>query len=456
MGWFFLAIFVAVFIFVILFRRRRGGGRRGAWLLDGIYMLMLALALLFLYSAADSEVFDDLRALSSLLLAVGHLAVVAVGIVLALRRWKHAWVIACSLGFVYILLTFWPAFYNSFLFPGSNSAEDLFTAVYDPDFSYLLPIAAAAVGMTFVVWLAVSFYPKKPLVFGGIVLGSVLLVCGSMVGVKFFLLHPAFAPAVDVGSFEYLAPVFISDQGWGFINERGEQVIPCQYEEITSTKACGNHFFYVVNEGSYNYLFNEEGECIHRGARSYTFFENEALIAVERTYASYGAIDLSGELVIDYGYSSIEALADDNGLELPTQKEGNPTAVDEKNELFIMYDEALSSDYLADAEGNVIIPPNRWMITFGEDQNYIKVDSKWGLISIGDGGYDGECGVFDREGNVVIPVENRILILDNENGWFFAQDPDGRCYYIDTNNREVLELDQKYTARKGFCKVRQY
>ncbi len=37
--------------------------------------------------------------------------------------------------------------------------------------------------------------------------------------------------------------------------------------------------------------------------------------------------------------------------------------------------EALSSDYLADAEGNVIIPPNRWMITFGEDQNYIKVDS---------------------------------------------------------------------------------
>lgn len=73
------------------------------------------------------------------------------------------------------------------------------------------------------------------------------------------------------------------------------------------------------------------------GARSYTFFENEALIAVERTYASYGAIDLSGELVINY--------------------------------------EALSSDYLADAEGNVIIPPNRWMITFGEDQNYIKVDS---------------------------------------------------------------------------------
>lgn len=118
--------------------------------------------------------------------------------------------------------------------------------------------------------------------------------------------------------------------------------------------------------------------------------------------------------------------------------------------------EALSSDYLADAEGNVIIPPNRWMITFGEDQNYIKVDSKWGLISIGDGGYDRECGVFDREGNVVIPVENRILILDNENGWFFAQDPDGMCYYIDRNNREVLELDQKYTARKGFCKVRQY
>ena len=83
--------------------------------------------------------------------------------------------------------------------------------------------------------------------------------------------------------------------------------------------------------------------------------------------------------------------------------------------------EALSSDYLADAEGNVIIPPNRWMITFGEDQNYIKVDSKWGLISIGDGGYDRECGVFDREGNAVIPVENRILILDNENGWFFAR-----------------------------------
>ncbi|MBS5521606.1 MAG: hypothetical protein KHX56_04970 [Clostridiales bacterium] len=56
----------------------------------------------------------------------------------------------------------------------------------------------------------------------------------------------------------------------------------------------------------------------------------------------------------------------------------------------------------------------------------------------------------------MIPVENRILILDNENGWFFAQDPDGMCYYIDRNNREVLELDQKYTARKGFCKVRQY
>ena len=79
----------------------------------------MPLALLFLYSAADSAVFDNLRALSSLILAVGHLAVVAVG-------------------------------------------------------------------MTFVVWLAVSFYQKKPLVFGGIVLGSVLLVCRSMVGVKFF------------------------------------------------------------------------------------------------------------------------------------------------------------------------------------------------------------------------------------------------------------------------------
>ncbi len=176
------------------------------------------------------------------------------------------------------------------------------------------------------------------------------------------MLSPAFAPAVDVGSFEYLAPVFISDQGWA-INERGEQAIPCQYEEITSTKACGNHFLYVVHEGSYNYLFNEEWECIHRGARSYTFFENEALIAVERTYASYGAMDLSGELVIDYSYSSIETLADDNGLELATEKKGNPAVVDEKNELFIVYDET-----------------------------YIKVDSKWRLISIGDGGDDGECG----------------------------------------------------------------
>lgn len=452
MGWIYLAIFVIAFVLSIVVKCKRGAVGKGRWILDGIYMLMLALALLHLTSATDSLGDGDAYVFARLVLALFHLAAVAAGITLSLVGWKHAWIFACGLGLTYVLLTFWPAVYNGFLFPGSNAAEDLFTAIYLPDFLYFLTIIITAAVLTALLWLGAHFLKKKPAVLLAAIVGLVVLMYGGLTVARALIIRPDFAPAYDVASYEYLAPVLTEGQGWGFINERGELVILCQYEEIVQTKACQDAFLYVVSEDGDQYLLNESGECVHNGARSYTFFDGGDLIAVEKSFQNYKLIDPSGELVSGDTYHSIEDIEADYGLTEQVDNGYQTFHSDQKQELQILYDEDLESDYLTDKAGNILIPPDGWQLSFCSDPNYIKADTGWGLINAGR--YDDECSIFDREGNVVIPAENRVLMVDNENGWFFAMDPDGRFYYIDENNREMLDLGYQYSAREGFCKIK--
>ncbi len=114
------------------------------------------------------------------------------------------------------------------------------------------------------------------------------------------------------------------------------------------------------------------------------------------------------------------------------------------------------SNYVADQEGNVIIPSGLGYISFSSDHQYILVNAGWFITEDSTGRHAGGCGLYDREGKAIIPLtDTRGLWAESDNGWILSEDVDGHFYFVDVNDQVMLDLGKDYTSVRGMKKIRQ-
>ena len=269
------------------------------------------------------------------------------------------------------------------------------------------------------IWVAVGIGGIVVLVIAATFLYK-SISAGGIEGIKEFLngedesseivITPEFAEAVrqydQLEPFsEGMAAVGKNDK-WGYINHKGEEVIPCQYDN-----------YYEYGEG------NEKSKMSF--CASHPFSEG---VAVVRLNEKWGVIDNKGNAIVEYGkYESIDDCHD--GM-LLAQNEGKRYMLNKNGEIAFDisgYEECKSfSEGLCevkkdgkygyiDTNGNLVIPCKYTTANAFIEGKAIVDYSEWGFTCI------------DRQGNVLYKKENLQVVWDGgyRDGMLAVYEKDG-------------------------------
>lgn len=261
---------------------------------------------------------------------------------------------------------------------------------------------------------------------------------------------------------EYLAPFMNSDSKWGYINQDGEVVIECKYDEARG--------------------FDKDG---------YAIVGMETDSDASEYYTIYGLINTKGEEIIPLDYScincSIGAISDNYGyralsrLPYPFDYDNEYSGVMDKNGNIMMSPEYREIDnigdsgyYIAcDAETGmygiidedyewVCEPEYSWIINTWEKstENVAKVDGEYALIAKYDFQEGHGAKIINEYGDTIVPMDyydiewvvgNDRTIVENDEGYYGVIDLHGEvqipCQYDEIGSFSYG--DETYAIRDG-------
>lgn len=432
-------IIYIVVLAAVVFARIRTYRFQKRWIAaDVVNMLLFGAGLLFL------ESFWNFDGIGASVAAVLNLGFIVLMIVLTLAGWKQLWMAYTFIGITYLLLLLYPGIYNA-VFPNNNMAEDILWEVHTTQSTVIIIlIAAALTGCMRLFSVLKKRYGGFIILIAAAVLAILLLLCIA-IGTGYVRRSPK---ANAVAPYEYLAAAENTEGAWGFINERGETVIPFVYKDYKGAKGFKDTFLAYVSTDGGNYLVNEEGKIVCDAYSDYVFADHSQYVIAQKA-SGYGVIDAAMNEVTDFFYDLPGEVIQAYPEYFPVQEET----------LRILEDPEESggfSNYVADQEGNVIIPSGLGYISFSSDHQYILVNAGWFIIEDTTGRHAGGCGLYDRAGREIIPLtDTRGLWAESDNGWILSEDLDGRFCFVDVNDQVMLDLEKDYTSVRGMKKIRQ-
>jgi hypothetical protein len=221
------------------------------------------------------------------------------------------------------------------------------------------------------------------------------------------------------GRWGMLSEVFGAEAKWGFINTKGEMVIPPKYKYIRFSFSEGLAVFGDPNSINEGYI-NRKGEVVVEPQYILAFEFSEGLAAVCKE-EGWGFIDKNGRVVIPLKYESARSFSE--GLAPVSIK-------DKKNEKWGFINK----------NGDVIIPLQYdYAVGFRERLAVVEKDDKWGYIN--------------ASGDLVIPFRFDDAEAFSEG---LAQVKIGNKWgYIDKKGDFVIEPKFYFTSpfTEGFAKV---
>ncbi len=194
-----------------------------------------------------------------------------------------------------------------------------------------------------------------------------------------------------IGPFKESRAKVINQYGlMGFINEKGEQVIPCKYS-LTGDFHSGRAIFRNLN-GMFGYLDADGQEIIPATYKFVSDFDSKGYSAVVKD-KQFGFMHLSGNIVIPFIYDNVLSLS--NGI-ASVEKDGKTGYINMQNKKIIpfTFDEAFRHvedlalvrmgiywGYIS-GKGKVEIP---WQFAeaqpFSEGKAWVKLEDKFGAIN---------------------------------------------------------------------------
>lgn len=239
------------------------------------------------------------------------------------------------------------------------------------------------------------------------------------------------------------------DGKYGFINTKGEVVIPCTYSIMPSDVKDG---MIRVRGGSGNYYgyINTRGEAVI----DYQFyfageFENGYAVVCKREgdLNLYGMIDKAGNTIIPFNYKSIGKLSE--GLRWLTTKEDKTICVNKSGDTVIelpneyaypgrflggvseIWDAETAMKFgLIDKKGNIVLDVKYYGDGFSYDGD--KLSLAWVIND------SGKYGAIDKNGNTVIP--HQYDYVDYFSDGLALVWKDDMYGFIDESGKEIIPL----------------
>ena len=276
---------------------------------------------------------------------------------------------------------------------------------------------------------------------------------------------------------------------YGVIDENGEEIIPCQYDEV---KISDSDLIAVRKDSdtdenpSYRWGFiNRNNETVIPFTYQYAgVFSENGLAPVckmkEDEYV-YGYINELGETAIPFQFDCADNFSE-NGLALVQNESGYSGFINEKGELIVPYKYSGSDGF---QRKNVLKVWNyrtsefsRYSYGLLTDTGEEVIPCEYANIVIGQeyailSNYYEQCGLADFEGNILIPVAHDLVSEYGDNGWAVVGQKTGeysdemvyshyhlkdrnryRCQYINKKGKVVMEVPEKYQYAEQFIKVK--
>ncbi|MGN0324121.1 MAG: WG repeat-containing protein [Oliverpabstia sp.] len=224
---------------------------------------------------------------------------------------------------------------------------------------------------------------------------------------------------------------------WGCIDEKGNVIIPFEYDDIgvfSENGLCAVQKTNGRGELKYGYI-NEQGkECIPFEFEYAGTFQN-GLAAVKDESDHLGFINEQGNLVVPYKYWGLSSGFNQKERAIVQQRE------EDSEGNFVV------NEGMINAKGDEVLPCQY------SDISLLSLD----LYRIQNGE---KCGCVDYDGKLILPVQYDMLEAGS-NGWIVVGTYDGkydedtdryRCQYMDANGNVMLQLPEKYIYAEGFTK----
>ena len=215
---------------------------------------------------------------------------------------------------------------------------------------------------------------------------------------------------------EGLAAVQNADGFWGYIDQTGETVIPCEWSEAGTFRngiasVCRNHLYGCIDRSG-----KVTVPCVWHGYGPMTF--SEGLAGVEDREGRGGFINPAGEVVIPNEWEGPFAPQFSEGL-AAVEKDGLMGYIDRTGKIVIPLQYLYASDF---------------------SHGFARVQDEKGLLFI------------DKTGRAAFPEIPRATGADSfrEDGTAYLEFPDDTGIFIDTKGRTVCSLSDEYRFRSSF------
>lgn len=243
---------------------------------------------------------------------------------------------------------------------------------------------------------------------------------------------------------------------YGIINFDGQEVLPCEYDEITALKGIKSNFI-VKKDGKVG-LVNEVGQTIVNA-------EYKNVLTLKEGYKSeyiivsadnkYGLISTSGTVLIEAKYEKVKYIGSSH-LFAVKQDETWKLIDTEENEIII---DGGYKDIVEAKSENIVVVNDDGKYGVISKANTEKIKSQYEDLKYAFSIYyiakkDGKYGIINSENEVVIGFEYKNMVYVENGGFIQADKTDVETVILGNNlGQKIVGIVSEVNTDKGYIKV---
>lgn len=245
------------------------------------------------------------------------------------------------------------------------------------------------------------------------------------------------------------------DGKYGIIDFNGQEVLPCEYDEIAALKGTSNNFI-VKKDGNVG-LVNEKGQTIINTEYKDILtlkegYKNEYIIV--NSDNKYGLISTSGTVLIEPTYEEVKYLESSN---LFAVKQDNTWKLMDLSEKKIIIDKGYE-DFVEAKSDNIIVKKNgKYGVTTKAKEEKIAPqyeDLKYAFSIYYIAKKDGKYGIINLDNKTVKEFEYKTMTYVENGGFIQADKTDTETVIFDNNlGQRVTGIVSEINADKGYIKI---
>lgn len=246
------------------------------------------------------------------------------------------------------------------------------------------------------------------------------------------------------------------DGKYGIIDFNGQEILPCEYDEITALESVTNNF--IVKKDNKVGLVNEQGQTIIKPEYKNILtleegYKNEYIIVNEDN--QYGLISTTGTVLIEPQYEAVKYLKNSS---LFAVKEDGEWKLINTEDGTILIDEGYEDIVEAKSENIIVVDSEgRYGVVTRENEQVIEPeydDLKYAFSIYYIAEKDGKYGIINQENETVIDFDYINMVYVESGGFIQADKTETETVIFDNNlSQKITGIISEINTEKGYIKV---